>query len=305
MYDLEAYMEDETDGIPFVVVRSIECSGASVLMARDGGSLRWTESIYIKSSMLKTALRRIASCYYQPLAKEYMRITGPTTSSTGAYDDIELQFEQNRLTPPDLFLYHHRHALSLSGLQHYEMQQHIYCLLSHTEAQRGALFAEAESLFSHGLVDQSHVRFLYKPNDILLAGTYGRPAGFVLQEWPQISSDNWITLLCWSFQPDGSGFARKRITLSIAPLGPNTQEIRSLVAYPLRFAAPELRDAILARGRKYWQLRTPSQITYKGWNVRKDQFYVSSLHMIILFLKLTFSARCQIYDRLLCLPQNA
>ena len=276
IYDLNSFMENGNDGIAFVIIRLLECSGHSVLMAQDSSLVQWTESIYIKSDILKSALQRVATCYYQTPIGESTGPAGPTPGSVWNFDPApQSLFEQNRITPSDLFLYHHRHLLRSLGLEHSEFQQHVECLVGYTEAQHGAGFTYAENLFAHGLVDQVHIRFLFKPNDILLAGTYGQPAAFILQEWPKVGNDNWITLLCWSFQTDGSGFARKQTTLSIGPLGPKMQDIRSLVAYPLRFATPEVRGSILARGHKHWQLRTPTQITYKGWNVRKDQYYVS------------------------------
>lgn len=271
LFDLEAFMENDTDDIAFVVIRTVECSGASVLNARAEGSLRWTEAIYTKSKILKNAMQHIATCYFQPVREEEER-----TSYSYQRSPATAPFERNRIAPAELFLFHHRHLLKNCALEHSESKQHIDALFEYVDNRYGTDFAEADSLFARGLVSQAHILKLFRPNELVISGTYRKPVAFVLQEWPKLSSDGLVTLSCWSFQTDGSGFARKRIFLSIPPIEPKTTEIQNLVAYPLHSATPELRDSIRKRGEKQWKLRTTTQITYKGWNVSEDQFFVSS-----------------------------
>ncbi|MCJ1240998.1 hypothetical protein MMC14_009002 [Varicellaria rhodocarpa] len=99
--DLEAFMANDTDNSAFVVIRTVKCSEASVLMAQAGGPFRWTESIYTKSKISKNAMQQIATCYFQPV-------------------DIETPFEQNEITPADLFFFHHRHLLKSYALERSE-----------------------------------------------------------------------------------------------------------------------------------------------------------------------------------------
>jgi hypothetical protein len=91
--------------------------------------------------------------------------------------------------------------------------------------------------------------------------------------------DNGSTdLFCWSFQFDGTRFTRKHRNISITPLDGETN-IQTLDAYPIRFADPELRERLRDRGKKQWQYRTMTQVTYKGWNVGKDLYFVSNLYI--------------------------
>ena len=272
-------MENDTDDIAFVVIRTIECSEASVLMARADGSLRWTEAIYTKSKISQNVMQQIATCYFHPV---------PVVRTNPYYQQpvVTTSFEQNQITPADLFFFHHRHLLRTYGLKHFESKRHIDSLLEYVDNRFGIEFAEADGFFTRGLVSQAHILNLFKPNEIVFSGTYGRPAAFVLQEWPKLGNDGWVTLTCWSFQTDGSGFARKLSSLSIPPVDPKPTKIQNLIAYPLRFATPELRELIRSRGEKQWELRTATQITYKGWNVGRDQFFVSLTY--ILFIR-TFS----------------
>lgn len=259
--DLEAFMEDDTDDFAFVAIRTVECSEASVLMVQAGHTLPWTEAIYTKSKILKNAMQQIATCHF---------LWSSTTES----------FERNRIAPADLFLFHHRHLLRTYALKHPESTQHVDALFEYVDNRYGVAFAEAENLFARGLITQAHIFYLFKPNELVISGTYGRPAAFVLQEWPKLDNDGWLTLYCWSFQTDGSGFARKRSTLSIPPIESETTKIQNLHAYPLRFATPELRELVRSRGEKQWDLRSATQITYKGWNVKGDQFFPDARFMI-------------------------
>lgn len=267
VFDLAAFMEDDTDDMAFVAIRTVECSEASVLMVQAGHTLRWTEAIYTKSKISKNAMQQIATCYFLPV---------PSTS-TG---DTKESFERNRIAPADLFLFHHRHLLRTYALEHSESTQHVDALFEYVDNRYGIEFAEAENLFARGLITQAHILYLFKPNELVISGTYGKPVAFVLQDWPELDKDGWLTLECWSFQTDGSGFARKRSTLSIPPIESKTTKIQNLHAYPLRFATPELRELVRSRGEKQWGLRSATQITYKGWNVKGDQFFVSTMRIL-------------------------
>ena len=261
VFDIGALMEDNTNDTAFIIIRMVACSQASVLMARAGGLLRWNEDIYVKSQVLKHTLQHIATCYFQPVEDT-------------AYPD---RFSQNRIAPADLFFFHHRKAMENYVADHADSKQHIDAVLVYMKHRFGSEFADADSLFANGLVTQAHVLHLFKPNELVISGTYGKPAAFVLQQWPEMDGNGWVTLRCWSFQTDGSGFARKSSMISVPPVGLSPTNIQDLVAYPLRFAAPELHEMIRSRGEKYWQLRTATHITYKGWNVPRDQFFVGSV----------------------------
>lgn len=263
IFDLEAFMEDETDGMAFVVIRTVECSEASILMARACVPLRWTEDVYAKSRISKDVLQHIATCHFQPTSKRGKNPYG-------------YPFNHNLITPLVLFMFHHRHLLEKHVAQNPESKKHMNGLLQYIDNRCHKDFEEADSLFERGLVTQAHILKLYRPNELVVSGICGRPAAFVVQDWPELSSDGWVTITCWSFQTDGSRFSRKQTVLSIPPLESETKEILTLPAYPIHFATPKLRESIQVQGKKQWELRTTTQITYKGWNVKRDQYYVSA-----------------------------
>lgn len=262
-------MENETDNIAFVIIRTVKCCEASVLMARANLPLRWVETIYMKSKTSKTAMQQIATCYFQPTPDQAI-VAYPSPPLRKP-----LPFERNQILPADLFLFHH-HSLLENHIQQYPaLASHINALLTYTENRYGREFKEAESIFERGLVSAEHILKLFKPNELVLSGIHGRPAAFVVHEWPRLGDDGWVTITCWSFQTDGSGFARKKSTLTIPPIKTDTMDIQTLTAYPLRFATPEIRKAIRIHGEKQWDFRKTTQVTYKGWNVKRDQYFVS------------------------------
>ncbi|KAF2239766.1 P-loop containing nucleoside triphosphate hydrolase protein [Viridothelium virens] len=279
LFDLQAFMDNDEDDIAFAVLRTVECSEASVLMASRTGHIRYSEGVYIKSKFLRDAIHKIATCYFQPTN---LRTQPPAYTSSGGRkpDDMESFDQQNRIDPLDLFLFHHRHLLESHTIEFPESKQHVDAFLKYTNSRYGAEFVEAKNLFAKGLVTKAHILFLFKPNEIIISGTYGKPTAFILQYWPELGKDGWVTLRCWSFQSDGSGFARKKSVLSIPPIEPETIRIQDLVAYPLQYATTELQDNILDRGIKHWELRIATQVTYKGWNVAKDQYFPDARFMI-------------------------
>jgi hypothetical protein len=286
-------MDDETDDIAFVVIRTVECSEASILMARAGVPLRWTEDVYAKSRVSKDVLQQIATCHFQPAPKperdpySYSPPSPPTSP-----------FDHNRITPLELFLFHHRQLLEKHVAQYPETKEHMGGLLQYMDNRCHKDFEEAENLFARGLVTQAHILKLFCPNKLVVSGICGRPAAFVVQDWPALSSSGWFTITCWSFQTEGSRFSRKQTVLSIPPLEPEVREIQSLPAYPYQFAALGVRKSIRTHGKKQWELRMTTQITYRGWNVKRDQYYVSARQISILCLLLLMaSARCQVHDR--------
>jgi hypothetical protein len=130
-------------------------------------------------------------------------------------------------------------------------------------------------LFARNKVNQEHLLKLYKPNDVVVAEIHGQPSAFVVHDRPQIGPRNCTTLNCWSFQTDGFGFARKLTVLSIPPVREDLAEVTSLAVYPLRFTSPPTLHKLQKNGRKQWDFRTISHVTYTGWNVEQDHYYVS------------------------------
>lgn len=110
----------------------------------------------------------------------------------------------------------------------------------------------------------------------------GHVQAFKIGDWPEIVEKQWqakrkrneIRLEAYNWQFDGA-FQKKSHTLSnYLPRNAQTIEITSLKYYPLRFS-PELKLALLERGRKFWDCRLRNFIVYNGWDYNYDQNIVS------------------------------
>jgi hypothetical protein len=285
--ELQAFMDDGRDDVAFVIIRTFKCSSASVMMAAAGTALAFTEDVYTKSDISKSAMQQIATCYFQ---------STKMMSNQPGDENQSQRLEQERIHPTDLFLFHHHHRLKTWITQNSKSKEHVGGLLDYVDAKYSVEFAKANSLFERGLVTQAHILKLFKPNETIISENLDRPVVYVLQDWPNLEDDGSIRLPCWSFQPDGSGFGRKQTVLFISPIDHETN-IQTLKAYPLRFASPELYALLCDRGKKQWQYRTTAQVTYKGWNVGGDLFFVSYSSVSSSLLTADFEARCEIHNR--------
>jgi hypothetical protein len=176
-------------------------------------------------------------------------------------------------------------------------------LLQYSESRFSEDFEEAETLLARNFVSQAHILKLYKPNDLVVSEMSGQPSAFVVHDWPQADENNCITLKCWSFQTDGPGFARKLTVFLIPPVAHKYQAVASLIVYPMRYAKPEIQEAIRINGQKHWGLRTMTHVMYKGWDVERDQHYVSERVQASTAKRLlTFPAQLKIRNRQQNLP---
>lgn len=227
----------------------------------------------MKSPALRTALSAVAGCYFNiednDSKYEYTIPTSETEQSTSAFADKVLY-------APHLFLYHHRSHLKRYAVEHASAVPHVDALLGYANYTYGYDYEEAEKLFSRGLVTRRHLAKLYMPNDLVFSRVHGQPAVQAILRWAKSTSNGSFEIKCWSWQADGGGFARKSLSLKLSP-GTNEEEveIKALPVVPLAYVAPELRVRLERRGRKHWSLRSQIYVSYRGWNVSSDQFYVS------------------------------
>jgi hypothetical protein len=272
IFDPETVLHERFNGPAFVVVRTIECSNASIQMARNGTSLRWTDKIYLKSRVSKDILQKIGMCHFQSHSQDGDNLHDDSSMGTCS---LGASYQYLEIAPLKLFLFHLRFVQPQYIEVHPTAQDLVDGLLQYSNSRYGRDFEEAETLLAQDLVSQTHILKLYKPNDLVVSEMSGQPSAFVVHDWPRVDENNRITLECWSFQTDGLGFARKLTVFCIPPIESEYQAVSSFVVYPIRYAKPEIQEAIRINGQKHWDLRTTTHVMYKGWDVERDQHYVS------------------------------
>ena len=272
---LDDYME-ENDDIAFIILRYCNCSEKFQPVSSVHAHRSWYETILLKSPTLRSTFYTIAGCY----------VSRPSQSPKNeAYSEWMPQqldnsklLEKSEIYAPHLFFYHHRQRLHSYAAQNGDIAPQIISLLEYISQTYGEDYDEADKLFRQCLVTRRHLIKMFMPNEIVVSTDprTGELASYVVRQWPTIYSPDTLSLECWFWTMDGAGLARKQVFLAVPlPAEGNEIQIRSLPVIPLRFLDPELKLRLKLRGQKLWSLRFQSYVTYKGWNVSKDQFYVS------------------------------
>ena len=243
-------------------------SGTSSYLTND---IPWPESIYIKSRLLLTSINETATCYFNETQEGH----GSDDLHARPTQGLKYPYERYEIAKPQLFFYHHKDRLKSYADSHEDSRAHVDALLSYCNDRYKSNFQEADKIFSRGLVNRLHIEKLFVPNRVVITKISGVISACVLQDWPVLEFNGTIRLRCWYWLPDGSGISRCALIVSISSLGEDMWNIVNLSAIPLRFAHPELVAKILLRGRKYWNVLDKSHVSYRGWNVQMEEFYVS------------------------------
>ena len=273
--DLDDYME-ENDDVAFIILRYCYCSEKFQAVSSVLDHRSWYETIHLKSPTLRSALFTIAGCYVSIPSQDSRN--GAHSKPTPEHLDNSKSVKGSEIYAPHLFFYHHRQRLQSHAAQNADIAPQIISLLEYISQTYGEDYDKADKLFSQCLVTRRHLSKMFMPNEIVVSTDRhtGELASYVIRLWPTTSSHDTMELDCWFWTMDGAGLARKRTFLTVSLVAEGKEiGIRSLSVVPLRFLDPELRLRLNLRGQKLWSLRSQSYVTYKGWNVSKDQFYVS------------------------------
>jgi hypothetical protein len=157
------------------------------------------------------------------------------------------------------------------------------------------MYATCDALFSQGLVTPDTVPWLFQPNEVVLAKEGTLDIACMLRRVPASRTPNSINLDCWHWGYDGIALRRK--DKEVALTTPTTHDpfpITSLAAYPLRYAPDEITQRLLARGRRFWELRHQTHVSYEGPDYKGDRVYVRPFYLAMpmslaaaLFVRLT------------------
>lgn len=259
--DLQAIIKQSS--LAFVVFRDLACKGPRQSVKQHAGLVSeyhayWEESIEVIDSGLHSEIGSVARCAHDRTI--YSRYFDPLGSSK---DEFYHQF-----------FYYHRDALAAripkicSPTKEYAQD-----LLSFIQESHGALYDQADTLFSKGLVHRDFLKMLFCPNDVVLSKQEGVLRAFVITSQPLGSTT--LKLECWYWGYDGQRLRRKFCSLALTRALKATVNIRDLEIYPLRYATDEEKNYLLQRGQKFWNLKHQTLSTYNGWDLNTDNFYVS------------------------------
>jgi hypothetical protein len=194
---------------------------------------------------------------------------------------------------PFLAYYHFHDAIqdALRGLDDEEERKQLQLLSTFIMQTYSNEFAHVGNMFDRGVVTMPFLKYLFVPNEIVLAVTKGQTTGHIQQgflefspghlstpmsveavlvgaaggeasesvEKPQVAS---LKVKNWGFNGE---FIMQMKNLSIDWDIPAKQEreIAKLNVYPLRFASDDLKAHLAARGRTFWECRKNKYVNYE------------------------------------------
>jgi hypothetical protein len=211
------------------------------------------------------------------------------------FDDKFPDFKVNRsISAPYLFWYRYgwRSSEVFSGLQ--EPEQSLLRLWSRwIDEQYGELYDRVTKQLMKKVISQETMPFLIEPGDVVVREEKGELQAVVAQFWPNqlpgpilhrrksdLRSGNdknantedrekyelvWY-VRGWRYNYDGTFYKTDGVymymTLKADALDEEV-DVRSLGAYPLRYAPERFRIALEARGRRYWSCRYRDLVSFE------------------------------------------
>jgi hypothetical protein len=169
------------------------------------------------------------------------------------------------LKAPYLQLYHFRNFIrqTTRRLTNIEERRHVNVLLRYIDEAFGDDYAEADDLFSRGLVSQKHHSKLFGPNETVVNMKDSQTVASLSRGLPNTDRST-PTLYCENWNFDGV-FGRKENTVNIR--WPSTSsailQIVDLELFPLKHDRIGTRQKLLARGQVLWKCRKRRYMSYR------------------------------------------
>lgn len=182
------------------------------------------------------------------------------------------------MSAPYNFLFHHRKRLA-ALLEESDIYKAVLApLLEFLGKNYEEEYESAEALFHRGMVSVRHLDKLFKPDQMVLSKSQrGGLNAFVLADYPgrERNDETKMTLRCWSWQYNGAELLRSpRIVVIGQPLDDETA-ITDLDVYPVEFAHQSDIEELQRRGQKFWDHKAQVFVSYTGWDMNKENCYVS------------------------------
>lgn len=258
----------QQSSLAFIVFRDLNCKDSSQTIGQnsiptsEAGS-KCEDSIIFIDPTLRSVIDSVARCTHNRSAYSDSRRVSSSVDPSG--EDAEYYHQ---------FFYHHHEALSACvSTVCSPTKEYLQDLLAFLMEAHGAVYDQANALFSKGLVRRDLLKMLFCPNDIVLSKQQGSLAAYVLRSKPVGGFT--LRFDCWYWGFDGQCFHRKNCTPTLARPAKTIVNIRDLEIYPLHYATEKEKDYLLQRGRKFWDLRNQNLMTYSGWDANADHYYVS------------------------------
>lgn len=258
---------------PFVVYREVHCNSIDTSLqghsTGPSGDQPNRNIVSISSRELHAAVQRLSLFAPDLGAGHPTQPFRHHTRSSSALLSIS-PFEY-----PPYFFYHHRGVIALAATTG-SPSQDMKDLWAYLQEHPDPMFAKCDDLFSRGLVSSETLPWLFHPNDVVVSREDEYEIAYVLRTVPRGGDADSVELECWNWGYDGVSLHRKDKVLSLTVPAYGTVPISELSIYPLRFAAPQIKERLFARGQRFWELRNQTHVSYEGPDYSGERVYVSS-----------------------------
>ena len=177
--NFDLYLEKNKD-ITFLVYRNFDTESARIA-AKSG-----TDDL--SSAQVRPLLQHTSETV-RPVNKDLVEATMALLKSQQEYSELLREYSVSlELPAPYLFIYHNRRRLEkFQDSLPLHAKSQLSLLLNYVTEQYADEYAAADSLLSRNKISPEHLRYLFKPGDLLVSRVDGQYMGFVSTSWPSIS----------------------------------------------------------------------------------------------------------------------
>lgn len=197
--DLDLYLEKNKD-VAFMVYRTfdIDTTGTAAKPGIDGATRD-------KAAHLPQYSRESIRPVNIDLIEAIKTLLGSRQEYTETLREFSKSYE---LAAPYLFIYHSRN--SLEGFQSslpVPAKAQLSLLLTFVTEEYADEYAAADSLLSQGKISPGHVRYLFKPGDLMVSRVNGQYMGYISTSWPEINCNKKISRTHANRSSHGTGLS--------------------------------------------------------------------------------------------------
>ena len=156
-----------------------------------------------------THLPQYSSETIRPVDEDLIEAIKLLLGSRQEYTEVLREFSESyELTAPYLFIYHSRKSLeAFQNSLPLPAKTQLSLLLKYVTEEYADEYAGADYLLSQGKISPVHVRYLFKPGDLLVSRVDGQYMGYISTSWPRIHWNKKIPRMQAHSSSNGTGLS--------------------------------------------------------------------------------------------------
>ena len=197
--NFDLYLEKNKD-IAFIVYRNFDTDSADIV-AEPGTDDAKTDTA--------THLPQYSSETIQPVNEDLIEAIKLLLGSRQEYTEVLRKFSvSHELAAPYLFIYHSRNGLeAFQNSLPLPAKAQLSLLSKYVTEEYADEYKGADDLLSQGKISPVHVRYLFKPGDLLVSRVDGQYMGYVSTSWPTISRNKNVSGVQARSSGNGTGLS--------------------------------------------------------------------------------------------------